>query len=98
MQVIWTERALRRLQQLHDYIARDQPINARRVIHRLLARGEQLAHQPRSGRVVPEYDDPTMRELIDAPYRILYRIEAGTVFVLSVRHGAEQLPEYWTAL
>jgi toxin ParE1/3/4 len=98
MRIIWTERALRRLQELHDYIARDQPINARRVIHRLLARTEQLTRQPRSGRTVPEYDDATMRELIDAPYRIVYRIDADTVYVLSVRHGAEQLPESWTAL
>lgn len=58
MRVIWTERALRRLQELHDHIARDQPVNARRVIHRLLMRGGQLARQPRSGRIVPEYDDP----------------------------------------
>ncbi len=98
MRVIWSERALRRLQELHDYIARDQPINARRVIHRLLMRGEQLAQQPRSGRVVPEYDDPGLRELIDAPYRILYVIETESVTVLSVRHGAEQLPERWTML
>lgn len=98
MPVIWTERALRRLQELHDYIARDQPINARRVIHRLLARGEQLAHQPRSGRVVPEYDDAAVRELIDVPYRIVYFVDADTVYVLSVRHGAEQLPESWATL
>jgi len=36
MTVIWSERALHRLQQLHDYIARDQSINARRVIQRLV--------------------------------------------------------------
>lgn len=97
MRVLWTERALARLQQLHDHIARDQPLNARRTIARLLDHDAQLAAHPRSGRTVPEYDDPDLRELIDAPYRIVYRVEAMQVVVLSVRHSAEQLPERWTA-
>lgn len=98
MRVVWSERALARLQQLHDYIARDQPINARRVIARLLDREAQLATHAHSGRVVPEYDDTAVRELIETPYRIVYRMEAQRVVVLSVRHGAEQLPERWTEL
>jgi len=98
MKVVWSERALARLQQLHDYIARDQPINARRVIQRLLDREAQLITHPQSGRSVPECDDHDVRELIDAPYRILYLVEANRVVVLSVRHGAEQLPERWTEL
>ncbi len=98
MRVVWSERALARLQQLHDYIARDQPINARRVIQRLLDRETQLATHPRSGRLVPEYEDPEVRELIEPPYRVLYRVDADTVIVLSVRHSAERLPERWTQL
>jgi plasmid stabilization system protein ParE len=98
MKVVWTERALARLQQLHDYIARDQPINARRVIQRLLDREAQLAAHPRSGRTVPEYDDPDVRELIDVPFRIVYRVEAASVRVLTVRHSTEMLPERWSEL
>ncbi len=54
MKVIWTPRAQQRLRKLHDYIAQDQPLNAARWIGRVLDRGDQIADQPRSGRVVPE--------------------------------------------
>lgn len=98
MRVNWSETALARLQQLHDFIARDQPINARRVIQRLLDKEPQLAAHPRSCRMVPEYDDPDLRELIVAPYRIIIHIESDGVAVLTVRHSAEMLPERWSEL
>jgi toxin ParE1/3/4 len=98
MKVIWSETALARLQQLHDYIARDQPINARRVIQRLLNKEPHLAAQPRNCRMVPEYDDPDLRELIVAPYRIIFHIESDAIQVLTVRHSAEMLPERWSEL
>lgn len=91
MRVIWTPRAQQRLQEIHDYIAQDQPANARRWIERILMRGEQLGEQPRSGRVVPEYQRETIREIFEGDYRIIYRIRSQQVDVLTVRHGAQQL-------
>lgn len=92
MKVIWTPRAQQRLQELHDYIAEDQPINATRFVERLLSRGEQIGDQPRSGRVVPEYQRETIREVLEGDYRLIYRIRSQQVDVLSVRHGAQRLP------
>ncbi len=92
MKVVWTERAKRRLQDIHDYIANDQPVNATRFIARLLARGEQIGDQPRSGRVVPEYQRETIREVFEGDYRIVYRIRSQRVDVITVHHGAQRLP------
>jgi addiction module RelE/StbE family toxin len=94
MRVIWTPRAQRRLQEIHDYIAKDQPVNATRWMAQVLARGEQIGEQPRSGRVVPEYQRESLREVFVGDYRILYRIRSQQVDVLSVRHGARRLPPH----
>jgi len=93
MKVIWTPRAQQRLQEIHDYIAKDQPGNAERWVARVLDRGEQIGEQPRSGRVVPEYRRETLREVFEGDYRIIYRIRSRQVDVLTVRHGARMLPK-----
>ena len=92
MRVVWTARARRHLQEIYDYIAADQPENATRWAARVLARGEQIGEQPRTGRVVPEYKRDTIREIFEGDYRIIYRIRSQRVDVLSVRHGARLLP------
>lgn len=55
MKVVWADRAKVRLQQIHAYIAQDQPLNAARVVDRLTHRVAQLAEHPHSGRVVAVY-------------------------------------------
>jgi toxin ParE1/3/4 len=92
MRVVWTPRAQRRLQEIHEYIAQDQPVNAARWMARVLDRGEQIGEQPRSGRIVPEYQRETIREVFEGNYRIIYRIRSQQVDVLTVRHGARRLP------
>jgi toxin ParE1/3/4 len=92
VKVVWTPRAQRRLQELHDYIAEDQPTNAVRWIARVLLRGEQLGDHPLSGRIVPEYQRDSVREVFEGDYRIIYRVRSQQVDVLSVRHGAQSLP------
>jgi plasmid stabilization system protein ParE len=42
--------------------------------------------------MVPEYDAENVREVIDKPYRIIYRIKPDQVDVLAVIHGAQRLP------
>jgi toxin ParE1/3/4 len=93
MIVRWTDTAVRHLTAIHDAIARDSPIYARRMVDRLTRRSMQIAEQPQSGRMVPEYDDPNIRELIERPYRIIYRIMPGAIDVLAVMHGARLLPD-----
>ncbi|WP_029918865.1 type II toxin-antitoxin system RelE/ParE family toxin [Nevskia soli] len=92
MKVVWTVRAQRRLQEIHDYIAQDQPVNAARWVARVLDRGEQIGEQPHSGRVVPEYQRESIREILEGDYRIIYRVRSRSVEVLSIRHGASRLP------
>jgi plasmid stabilization system protein ParE len=91
MKVVWTENAIRHLQNLHDYIAANSPIYAKRMVGRITRRTEQIADHPFSGRKVPEYDVENVRELIEPPYRIIYRVNAKKIEILGVVHGARLL-------
>ena len=42
--------------------------------------------------MVPEYGAPDLREVIERPYRIIYRIKADQIDILAVVHGAQLLP------
>lgn len=64
-----------------------------RMVDRPTRRSEQLASFPYSGSVVPEHESPELRELVEGPYRIIYRIKPEQIDVLAVIHGAQQLPE-----
>ena len=47
------------------------------------------------GRVVPELDEPTVRELVVGSYRLIYEINEETVYVLGLIHGARDLATLW---
>jgi toxin ParE1/3/4 len=91
MKVVWTENAVRHLHGIHDFIALNSVTYAKRTIDRITRRSEQIADHPLSGRKVPEFDAEDIRELIESPYRIVYRVHAKRVEVLGVIHGARLL-------
>ena len=51
----------------------------------------RLARFPASGRVVPEFEDVSLQELIIFKYRILYQTQDDEVRILTVAHGARSL-------
>jgi plasmid stabilization system protein ParE len=73
MKVYWTLNAIKHLTNIYDYIALNSPTYARRMVDRITRRSEQISTQPLSGRKVPEYEAEDIRELIEKPYRIIYR-------------------------
>ncbi|MFH2093868.1 MAG: type II toxin-antitoxin system RelE/ParE family toxin [Pseudomonadota bacterium] len=93
MRVRWTENAIDHLANIYEYIAFNSPTYARRMIDRITRRSEQIAEHALSGRKVPEYDAEDIREVIEKPYRVIYRIKPGQIDVIAVIHGARQMPE-----
>lgn len=92
MRLVWTRPALADVLHIRDYIGADSPRYARVVAERLFASVDRLSAFPLSGRVVPELADPTLREVIDAPYRIVYRVRDDVLEILTVVHAAQQFP------
>ena len=91
MNVEWTDNALVQLKGIHDYIARDSDFFAKRMVDRLTSRSIQIHEHPLSGEMVPEFGDVSVREVIEGPYRMVYRISAPTLIVLAVIHGSRLL-------
>jgi toxin ParE1/3/4 len=94
MSVTWTETAADQLQAIRDYLARSSPGYAQALAGRIVARTEALGRRPLFGAEVLEYGDPTIREVFEHPYRILYRVDEQDVQVIAVIHSARRLP--WT--
>ena len=92
MRVHWTNTAIDHLLSIYEYVSHDSDVYADRLMDRLTRRSQQIGTFPRSGRSVPEYEAPDIREVIEGSYRIIYRIKKEQIDVLAVIHGAQQLP------
>ena len=90
--VHWTPQASDDLDAIHEHIGRDSSGAARLVAARLIVAVDQLETFPQSGRVVPEFGDPALRELLRGAYRIVYRVRAGGAEIITVHHSARPLP------
>ncbi len=66
------------------YAERDVPEVGRRLVGEILDRVQVLRSHPEMGRVVPEFDQPFLRELIHPPFRIVYRREPKRIRVVRV--------------
>ena len=85
MKVTWTIHARERLFEIEDYITtQGSPKNAEQFIRRLIDRAKILADFPNSGRIVPEYNSEEYRELIEAGYRIVYRVRKDEIEIETV--------------
>ncbi len=91
MRVVWTDAARTDLRGIREYIARDSPVFAGRVVEHIFRRADQLEAFPNSGRSVPEHGAPDVRELIEGAYRIIYLVGEEEVTILAVVHGARSL-------
>ena len=76
---LWTEAALFQLQVIYDYISHTSPDYALRMIDRLTKRSIQIAEFPYSGRMVPDYESNEIREVLEAPYRIIFFDRSQTI-------------------
>jgi toxin ParE1/3/4 len=92
MKVVWSPLALERVEEIADYIARDDVEAARIFLIDIFAAVGRLRSFPQSGRAVPEVNRPDIREIIFRKYGVIYRVARQQVWVLTVRHGKQRLP------
>ncbi len=88
--VIWTPGARDDLDEIITYIAKDSLPSALAFLEEALQTAESLATLSERGRVVPELNDPIVRELFIKRYRLLYEIHEQEVHVLAVLHAARE--------
>lgn len=92
--VKWTAHAKTQLRHIHDFIAEDSPLYAKRVTEALVQRTVDLDQLPRKGKVVSELNEEAVRERSLYSYRILYEIkDDDLVVVLAVIHKRQHLEQ-----
>jgi addiction module RelE/StbE family toxin len=92
VEINWTTRALEDLEDIAQYISRDSVRYAKVTIQTLFLSTDILVRTPRIGRVVPEFRNAVIREIIRGNYRIVYKIvSAKKIDILTVHHSARHL-------
>ncbi len=94
--VLWARVAEKDLAGIIEYIASEDAGRALAVLNRIKRRAAGLEHMPKRGRIVPELRRQGIsrfREIVVNPWRILYRIEGNTVYVVSVLDGRRNVED-----
>lgn len=80
-EVIWTEPAWRDLEAAADFITRDSESYAAAFIQEVMESVTSLTQFAERGRMVPEFADQRIRELLVTPYRLVYEVSDDRVLV-----------------
>lgn len=92
--VTFSESAVADLEDVrHWYTEQGVPDVGARLVAAVIERVEQISAFPESGRVVPEFETPWLRELIYPPFRIVYRVDDDRLRVVRVWHSERLMLE-----
>lgn len=93
LEVRWASNAEHDLIAITAYVASTDPAAALTIFHRIRDRARGLAAQPSRGRLLPELRDAGVqyRELIERPWRVVYRIEPERIFIVAVLDARRDL-------
>ncbi len=94
VKVVWTQRSLFDLDNIGEFIAKDSIKYAKLTLEKLIDSERIIAINPLIGRIVPESNDKSIREIIKGNYRVIYQIRNdNSAFILTVFHASRLLSE-----
>ncbi|HEY4785815.1 MAG TPA: type II toxin-antitoxin system RelE/ParE family toxin [Bacteroidales bacterium] len=92
VKIVWTEISVADLKDIFEYIVQDSARYATITVNKMYQRAQMLANNPDLGRIVPEFSDKSIKELIEGNYRIIYRIKnEEEIHILRVYHTSRLL-------
>jgi len=94
--VRWTSNAKEDLLNIIAYIKEDSPSIAKDVYQKIRSKANSSNFFPLRGRVVPELQKEgiTMyRELISSPWRIMYKVDNDTVYIMAIFDSRQNVEE-----
>jgi len=89
--IVWSQRATDELEEIAQFIALDSEHYSKAVVRTILRKTRRLGDFPYIGRVVPEFEDDSMREIFAYNYRILYKIKPDEIDIAAIIHGRRLL-------
>lgn len=92
VKIKWTGKAFKDLESIYKFVSNDSEFYASRLIDKIISSVDILENYPLSGRIVPEKNDETIREIIEGNYRIFYKIISRfQISILRVHHSARNV-------
>ena len=91
LKIKWSPRAASNLEEICNYIAKDTEYYSILFAKKIINIVKAIPKFPKSGRIVPEYKDDSLREKIYGNYRIVYRLKADIVEIVAICHGSRSL-------
>ena len=93
MKITWSSLAVDRVKEIALSIKRDNPDVSREVVEAFFAGVERLSEYPESGKINPEANRKSIRELVIKNHRIIYRVAEKEIFILTVRYSRQLIPD-----
>ena len=96
LKVVWTETAVKDLDDIIEYISIDSINNAIEQYEKIKKATIELIEFPKSGRIVPELYEQNIikyRELIVSPCRIMYKQDRNIVYVMAIIDGRRNIED-----
>ena len=87
-EVVWRKSGLDDLEEIVEYLDRTSPSYSERIRSQVFDVTNRLRSLPLMGRVVPEFGESHIREVIVRPYRVVYFIRDETCFIVAVVHSS----------
>ena len=92
VRLIWSELASTELQEIFEYISHDSKLYAKRQVIRIRQKTLKLKTSKYIGKEVDEIGIPTIREVNEGEYRIIYKVLSDhEVVILTIHHSARDL-------
>ena len=89
VKINWTNFALQDLNEIAEFISKDSLRYAQMTAKYLFESPSMLKTHPKAGRIVPEFNEENLRELIRGSYRIVYRVvDKNRIDILTVHHSS----------
>lgn len=85
MRITLAESAICDLEEIREWYSEQEATDVGlRIVSEIVEQVEHLAVHPEKGRIVPEFGQSFLRELLKPPFRIVYRLTPETVQVVRV--------------
>ena len=91
IKLYWTKESSVRLQEIEDFISKDNPEIAIEFTVKLISIAETIPNNPDKGRIVPELAIEQIREILYKGYRIVYYRKEASIEILTVFEGHQLL-------
>lgn len=87
MKVVWSDFAISNLNEISSYYTKKESIElSKNIIKEILTATKSLSLFPNVGRIVPEYDDNSIREIFIYKFKIIYEIKINKIEILFIAH------------